>query len=49
MSNNSHEPDKNIYLDYNEKINNFLTITDCHNEDISFTYLEKYNWDENVM
>jgi len=40
--------DKNIYIDYNEKINNFLTITDCHDENTSFAYLEKYNWDENV-
>ena len=35
-------------IDYTQKIRNFQHITDNYNEDEAFTYLEKFDWDENV-
>jgi hypothetical protein len=35
-------------IDYTQKIRNFQHITDTYNEDEAFTYLEKFDWDENV-
>jgi len=37
-----------LYIDYNEKINNFIAITECHVENVYIEYLERFNWDENV-
>lgn len=35
-------------IDYGEKINTFIAMTENNNQDVALSYLGKYNWDETV-
>ena len=41
------EKDKDA-IDYSEKLQTFMAITENNNQEIALNYLQKANWDETV-